>query len=177
MVSFFKLGRAIRVILPLANGSIAHLFVLYGYQGSCDDPHELALTNKLLEAVICEAKVCGTGQPVVITGDLNVEPSVIPVTAELQCGYLVDLEGAFKSGRGETPSPTCKFDLDGAPGTRRDFFLVCPDALAASVDCRVLVDRFFRPPFRRLCMVQWWCLVWSGSCCSCDFSTCPCLLD
>ena len=95
---FFRLGRAIGVILPLANGSIAHLFVLYGYQGSYDDPHKHALTNKLLEAVLCEAKVCGTGQPVVITGDLNVEPSVIPVTAKaLQRGYLVDLEEAFFS--------------------------------------------------------------------------------
>ena len=34
---FFRLGRAVRVILPLANGGTAHLFVVYGYQGSCDD--------------------------------------------------------------------------------------------------------------------------------------------
>ena len=119
---FFRLGRAIRVILSLANGIFTHLFVLYGNQGSCDDPHKLALTNKLLEAVIREAKVCGSGQPVVITGDFNVEPSVIPVVAKaMQCSHLVDLEVAFSAGRGEAPSPTCRFDLDGAPGTRRDF--------------------------------------------------------
>ena len=145
---FFRLGRAIRVILPLANGIIAHLFVVYGYQGSSDNSHKLLLTNKLLEAVIGEAKACGTGQPVVIAGDLNAEPSVIPVAAKaLQCGFLVDLDTAFSSGRGEAPAPTCTFDLDGASGTRRDFFLVCPNALAASTDCRVLVDRWFRPHF------------------------------
>ena len=57
---FFRLGRTVRVILPLANSSIAHLFVVYGYQGSSDDPNKLLLTNKLFEAVVGEAKVCGT---------------------------------------------------------------------------------------------------------------------
>ena len=145
---FFRLGRAIRVILPLANGSIAHLFVVYGYQGSSDDPQKLLLTNKLFEAVIGEAKVCGTGQPVIITGDFNVEPDVVPVVAKaLQYGHLIDLDAAYSAGRGSPPSPTCRFSLDGAPGTRRDFFLVCPNALAASTDCQVLVDRWFRPHF------------------------------
>ena len=65
---FYRLGRAVRVILPLANGIIAHLFVVYGYQGSCGDAHKLALTNKLMEAVIGEAKACGVGQPVVVAG-------------------------------------------------------------------------------------------------------------
>ena len=30
---------------------------------------------------------------------------------------------------------------------RRDFFLVSPNALSAATDCRVLVDRWFRPHF------------------------------
>ena len=85
---FFRLGRAVRAILPVANGSIAHLFVVYGYQGSSDDTHKLALTSKLLEAVICEARVCGTGQPVIIAGDLNVEPSLVSVTASCLGGPL-----------------------------------------------------------------------------------------
>ena len=73
----------------------------------------------LLEAVICEAKVCGTGQPVTITGDLIVEPLVVPVTAKaLHCGHLIDLEEAYSRVRGEAPTPTCRFDLDGAPGLR-----------------------------------------------------------
>ena len=145
---FFRLGRAMRVILPLANGIIAHLFVVYGYQGSTDDPHKLSLTNKLLEAVIGEARVCGVGQPVIIAGDFNTEPSNIPVIAKaLYGGDLVDLESAFAAGKGASPSPTCRFDLDGAPGTRRDFFLVSPNALSAATECSVLVDRWFRPHF------------------------------
>ena len=118
------------------------------YGCSSDDPHKLSFTNKLLEAVISEAKGCGTGQPVIIAGDLNAEPSVIPIAAKtLQYGDLVDLEAAYSAGRGVAPSPTCRFDLDGAPGTRRDFFLVCPNALAASTGCQVLLDRWFRPHF------------------------------
>ena len=65
------------------------------------------------------------GRPVIIAGDLSVEPSVIPVTAKaLKCGHLVDLEDANAGGLGVLTSPTCRFDLDGAPGTRRDFVLV-----------------------------------------------------
>ena len=121
---------------------------MYGYQGSSDDSHKLSLTNKLLEAVIGEARACGSGQPVIISGDLNADPSVIPVTAKaIQCCDLVDLDAAYSAGRGEAPAPTCRFDLSGAPGTRRDFFLVCPNALAASTGCRVLTDRWFRPHF------------------------------
>ena len=132
----------------MANGIIAHFFVVYGYQGSSDDSHNLSLNNKLLEAVIGEAQACGTGQPVMITADFNAGPSVIPVTAKaLQYGDLGDLENVFSNGRGEASSPTCRFDLDGAPGTRRDFFLVRPNALAASTKCQVLTDRWFRPHF------------------------------
>ena len=96
----FRLGRAARVILPLARGRIADLFVIFGYRGSGEDPHKLALTNSLLEAVLCEASACGTGQ-LVILSDVNAEPSVIPVAAKaLKCGYLFDLEGAYADGGG-----------------------------------------------------------------------------
>ena len=60
---------------------------------------------------------------------------------------LFDLEAAFADGCGKLPATTCRFETDGPPGTRRDFFLVCPNALAASTDCRVLSDRWFRPHF------------------------------
>ena len=148
-------------MLPLANGSIAHLFVVYGYQGSSDDPHKLALTNKLLDAVICESRACGTGQPVIISGDLNAEPSVSPVAAKvLKCGDLIDLDEAYAGGGGVPPSPTCGFALDGAAGTRRGFFLVWSNALAASTNCEVLTDRWFRPHFS---VCAWFSLVaWSA---------------
>ena len=55
-------------------------------------------------AVICEARVCGTEQPVLVAGDLNVEPQVIPFTAKaLKFGHLVDLDEAFSMGLGVLP--------------------------------------------------------------------------
>ena len=78
----FRLGRAVRVVLPLGNGSIAHLFVIYGYQGAESDPEKLTLTGDLLAAVLAETKMCCAGQPVTPVGDLNADPSVIPSLAE-----------------------------------------------------------------------------------------------
>ena len=62
---FFRLGRSMRVVLPLGNGGIAHLFIIYGYQGAESDPEKLTLTDNLLTAVLAEAKVCCAGQPVI----------------------------------------------------------------------------------------------------------------
>ena len=41
-------------------------------------------------------------------------------------GYLVDLDISFSSGRGIAPSPTCRFDLDGAPGTDFSWYDLIP---------------------------------------------------
>ena len=109
------------MILPSTNGGIAHLFVVYGYQGSEVDLHKPALTKKLLEAVFGDAGGCGTGQPVVDSGDFNAGPLVTSVMAKaLACGLFVDLEAAYSKGCRESPSPTFRFDLDWAPGTRRE---------------------------------------------------------
>ena len=75
---FFRLGRAMRVVLPLGSGGIAHLSVIHGYQGAESDPEKLTLADNVLAAVLAEAKVCCAGQPVVLVGDLNADPSVIP---------------------------------------------------------------------------------------------------
>ena len=125
---FCRFDSALRVILTFANGGIAH-FLLCGSGCGCA---QLAVTNKLLEAFVGDAGACGTGQLVSISGDVNAEPCVIPLSAKLlDCGHLVDLEGACADGRGVPHSPTCRFDLDGAPGTRRDSCLVCLNALAS----------------------------------------------
>ena len=71
-----------RVVLPLGNGGIAHLFVIYGYQGAESDPEKLTLTDNLLAAVLVEAKLCCAGQTVILVGDLNADPSVIPSLAK-----------------------------------------------------------------------------------------------
>ena len=71
-------------------------------------------------------------------------------------GHWIDLERAFAVGRGVRPSSTCQFQLVEDKGSRRDFLLACPIALAGC-NC---VFCFARPlvysSFRCLC----------GVCCS-----------
>ena len=93
---FSRLGRAMRVVLPLGNGGIAHLFVIYGYQGAESDPEKLTLTDNLLTAVLAGAKVCCAGQPVILVGDLNADPTIIPSLAKgIMNGHWIDVEHAF----------------------------------------------------------------------------------
>ena len=141
---FFRLGRALRVVLPLENGGIAHLFVIYGYQGAENDPEKLTLTDNLLTAVLAEAKVCCAGQPVILVGDLNADPTIILSLAQgIMNGHWIDVDQAFAIGRGVAPARTCQFQLDEDKGSRRDFTLACPIAMAATTACCVLPDRWF----------------------------------
>ena len=145
---FFRIGRAMRVILPLGNGGVVHLFVTYGYQGAENDPEKLQLTDHLCAAVLAEARMCCCGQPVILAGDFDADPIVIPSLAKgVSDGQWVDLERAFAFGRGVSPSSTCQFQLDEDKGSRRDFLLVCPVALAAASACYVSPDRWFTPHF------------------------------
>ena len=126
---FFRIGRAMRVILPLGDGGVVHLFVIYGYQGAENDPEKLQLTDHLFAAVLTEARVCCCGQPVILAGDFNADPIVIPSLAKgISDGQWIDLERAFAFGRGVPPSPACQFQL------------------AASA-CYVSPDRWFIPHF------------------------------
>ena len=78
----FLLRRALRVSLPTGQGRVVHLFVIYGYQVAEEDAEKLQLTGNLLQAVLAEAGVVCTGQPVLIAGDLNAYPAVIPCLAK-----------------------------------------------------------------------------------------------
>ena len=49
-------------------------------------------------------------------------------------------------GAGIAPDATCKFSREDGSGSRRDFFVGCPSALAASHACYV-TDRWFTPHF------------------------------
>ena len=60
---------------------MVHLFVVYGYQGAEEDADQLQLTDKLLQAVLAEAQVVCTGQPLLIAGNLNADPAVVPCLA------------------------------------------------------------------------------------------------
>ena len=57
---------------------MAHLVVVYGFQGASTDSEKLRLTEKLLDAVLCELAVVASGQPCLTVGDLNIEPERIP---------------------------------------------------------------------------------------------------
>ena len=145
---FFRVGRAMRVILPLGDGGVVHLFVIYGYQGAENDPEKLQLTDHLFTAVLAEARMCCCGQPVILAGDFNADPIVIPSLAKgISDGHWIDLERAFPFGKGVPPASTCQFQLDEDKGSRRDFLLACPIALAAATACYVSPDRWFTPHF------------------------------
>ena len=101
--------------------------------------------------------VC-VGQPVLIAGDLNADPAVIPCLAKgISAGRFVDLALAYSRRAGLTPDATCRFSRDEGTGSRRDFFVGCPNALAASDACFV-TDRWFTPHFSvlaRFCIDAW----------------------
>ena len=141
------LGRAMKVVLPMGNGGIVHLFVIHGYQGAESDPEKFQLSEQFFAAVLAEARVCCAGQPVLIVGDFNAEPIVIPsLTKGIMDGHWIDLEQAFATGR-DAPSRICQFQLDEDKGSRRDFVLAFPIAMAAAAACCVSPDRWFIPHF------------------------------
>ena len=70
-----------RVVLPLGIGCVVHLFVIYGYQGAENDPEKLQLSEHLFAVVLAEARMCCAGQPVILAGDFNADPTVIPSLA------------------------------------------------------------------------------------------------
>ena len=71
-----------RVVFPLGDGGVVHLFVIYGYQGAESDPEKLQLSDRLFASVLAEARMCCAGQPVLIAGDFNADPTVIPSLAK-----------------------------------------------------------------------------------------------
>ena len=75
---FFRLGRVLTTTLPTAQGGVVHFFVVF----------------------------C-VGQPMLIAGDLNADPAVIPCLAKgISAGRYVDLALAYSLGAGLTPDIT-----------------------------------------------------------------------
>ena len=115
---FFRLGRVLRTTPPTGKGGAVHPFVVYGYQGA-EDADQLQLTDKLLQAVLDEAQVVCVGQPLLIAGDLNADPAVIPCLANcISAGRFVDLALAYSMGAGRKLDATCFFWLDECAGSR-----------------------------------------------------------
>ena len=106
---FFRLGRVLRTTLPTAQGGVVYLFVVYGYQEAEEDSDKLQLTDLLLQAVLAEAQAVCVGQHMLIAGDLNADPAVIPCLAKgISAGRCVDLALAYSLGAGLIPDATCR---------------------------------------------------------------------
>ena len=120
---FFGLGRAIRFLVPLGCGRFMHLVVLCGYHGADSSAERLQLTNQLFEAAMGELAVVARGQPCLIVGDFNVEPTKIPCLAKgISAGLWVDLEASWAAASGRVPAVTCKRTWDSDSGNRREGF-------------------------------------------------------
>ena len=144
--SFFDCWRALRCLLPLASGRFLHLFVLYGYQGADSDAGQLALTEQLFDTALGELHAVASGQPCLLVGDFNVEPTKIPCLAKgISAGLWVDFGEAWALAAGLSPDPTCKHSWTSDGGHRRDFILGCPLAAAALLSCKVQPDRWIAP--------------------------------
>ena len=145
---FFELGRLVRCVLPLGNGRVMHLVVVYGYQGADDDSEKLSFTDQLFGAALCELAVVTRGHACSLAGDFNVEPTKIPCLLKgIMAGLWFDLQGAWARASGVEPSVTCKKYLASSGGTRRDFILGCPLAAAALGCCGVDPSRWVQPHF------------------------------
>ena len=139
----FQLGRVLRCHLPDAGGRVVHLVVVYGFQGASTVPEKLRLTEKLLDAVLCELAVVASGQPCLIVGDLNIQPERIPCLLKgLMAGHWFDLQSSWAAASGVAPLPTCCRSFGSCGGSRRDFILGCPLAASALKWCSVLRDRW-----------------------------------
>ena len=134
--------------MTVSEGRVIHLVVVYGFQGASADPEKLRLTEKLLDAALCELDVVASGQPCVIVGDLNVGPDRIPCLLKgLMAGRWFDLQSSWASASGVDPLPTCCKTFGSCGGSRRDFILGCPLSVSALKWCSVLQDRWILPHY------------------------------
>ena len=143
-------------------GWVVHLFVVYWYQGVEEDPDKLALSDKLPAAVPCELMFDAVGNQSFGLGISTPIPGsfIRFLKASLTVNGLIQ-RGLFAMGRGEDfppppsflPTPlsptTCLMNLDEGAGFRRDFAVVCPDALAGAASCSVVRDRRFTHHFEK----------------------------
>ena len=79
------------------------------------------MTEQLFDAALGELGVVALGQPCMLVGDLNVEPTKIPCLANgISAGLWVDLEASWASASGTQPAPACKRAWNASGGHRSD---------------------------------------------------------
>ena len=76
--TYFGLGRLVRGVSPLGTGRLMHLVVAYGLQVADEDAERLNHSYQLFDAAMCELAVVSGGQPRIMAGDFNLEPTKIP---------------------------------------------------------------------------------------------------
>ena len=102
-----------------------------------------------------ELAVVARGQPCLIVGDFNVEPTKIPCLAKgISAGLWVDLEASWAVASGRVPAVTCRRTWDTDSGIRRDFQIGCPLCAAAVLSFEVMSDRWVQP---HLAVRTWVC--------------------
>ena len=75
-------------------------FMLVCFQGADSDAEQLSLTEQLFDAALGELSVVSRGQPCLLVGDFNVEPTKIPCLAKgISAGLWVDLGRGLGLGR------------------------------------------------------------------------------
>ena len=77
----------------------------------------------------------------------------LPLSGSCPLGWV----GGRRWRLSRPPDATCRFSREEGTGSRRDFFVGCPNALTASVACFV-TDRWFTPHFSvvaRFCIGAW----------------------
>ena len=111
--------------------------MLYGYQGADREAEKLALTDKLFDAALGELEVVARGQPCMLVGDFNVEPTKIFCLAKgISAGLWVDLQAAWAFASGRQPGVTCKRSWDSTGGSRRVFFCGLPSCCCCGFSVR-----------------------------------------
>ena len=112
--------------------------------GADSDPEQIALTDQLFDAAFGELSVVARGQPCLLVGDFNVEPTRIPCLAKgISAGLWVDPVACWALAGGVQPSSTCM--REWGCGRRREFMVGCPLAATAVVSCKVQADRWIAP--------------------------------
>ena len=132
---FFLLRQAMRVVLRLGKAEIDNVFIVYGHQGLKVILRSLRLQISCVPPCSVKIKMCCSGQPLILVGDLHPDPLVTPSLAKgISDGFWIDLESACASGKVIAPAPTCQFQP------------ACPNACAASTSCSSPLDRWFPLP-------------------------------
>ena len=82
------------------------------------------MAEQLFDAAFGELGAVARGQPCMLVGDFNVEPTKIPCLAKgISAGLWVDFEEAWALAAGLRPASTCKSSWGAAGGHRSDFMV------------------------------------------------------